>query len=134
MTEPVRILVIEDDNDNLGMMSFMLKRLGYGVLEAHDGMEGLKLARQELPDLILLDLAMPEMDGWTVARLLKNDPATRKIKIIIVSVRSLLEDRRRAREAGADGYITKPMSMTGFADEIAHYLQPPDVRVSPQEP
>jgi CheY-like chemotaxis protein len=84
------------------------------------------MARQELPDLILLDLAMPEMDGWTVARLLKNDPATRKIKIVIVSVRSLLEDRRRAREAGADGYITKPMSMTGFADEVARFLQSPE--------
>lgn len=124
MTDAARILVIEDDNDNLGMMSFMLKRSGYSVLEAHDGLEGLKMARQELPDLILLDLAMPEMDGWTVARLLKSDPATRKIKIIIVSVRSLLEDRRRAREAGADGYITKPMSMTVFAEEVARFLNP----------
>ena len=125
MAGSTRILVIEDDVDNLGMMTFMLKRLGYSVLEAHDGLEGLKLARQELPDLILLDLAMPEMDGWTVARLLRNDPATRKIKIVVVSVRSLLEDRQRAREAGADGYITKPMSMSAFAEEVARYLPPP---------
>lgn len=126
MTESARVLIIEDDRDNLGMMAFMLKRLGYSVLEAHDGMEGLQVARQEMPDLILLDLAMPEMDGWTVARILKNDPETRKIKIVVVSVRSLLEDRRRAREAGVDGYITKPMSMATFSEEVGRFLKPPE--------
>ena len=66
------------------------------------------------------------MDGWTAAHILKTDPATQKIKIVVVSVRSLLEDRRRAQEAGVDGYITKPMSMTVFAEEVARYLNPPE--------
>jgi two-component system, cell cycle response regulator DivK len=126
MAETARILVVEDDRDNLGMISFMLKRLGYSVLEAHDGQEGVDTARKEMPDLILLDLAMPEMDGWTAARILKSDPATQKIKIVVVSVRSLLEDRRRAQDAGVDGYITKPMSMAIFAEEVARFLQLPE--------
>jgi CheY-like chemotaxis protein len=108
------------------MISFMLKRLGYSVLEAHDGQEGVDVARKEMPDLILLDLAMPEMDGWTAAGILKNDPVTQKIKIVVVSVRSLLEDRRRAQDAGVDGYITKPMSMAVFAEEISRFLPPPE--------
>lgn len=126
MAETARVLVVEDDRDNLGMITFMLKRLGYTVLEAHDGQEGVDLARKELPDLILLDLAMPEMDGWTAAQILKSDPATQNIKIVVVSVRSLLEDRRRAQDAGVDGYITKPMSMSVFAEEVARFLEPPE--------
>jgi CheY-like chemotaxis protein len=126
MADLARILVVEDDRDNLGMISFMLKRLGYSVLEAHDGKEGVDIARKELPDLILLDLAMPEMDGWTAAHILKTDPLTEKIKIVVVSVRSLLEDRRRAQEAGVDGYITKPMSMSIFAEEVARFLEKPE--------
>lgn len=126
MADTARILVVEDDRDNLGMISFMLNRLGYDVLEAHDGKEGVDVARKEMPDLILLDLAMPEMDGWTAAQILKSDPATQQIKIVVVSVRSLLEDRRRAQEAGVDGYITKPMSMSVFAEEVAHFLKSPE--------
>jgi two-component system cell cycle response regulator DivK len=125
MANTARVLVVEDDQDNLGMISFMLKRLGHSVLTAHDGQEGIDVARKEMPDLILLDLAMPEMDGWTAARILKSDPETQGIKILVVSVRSLLEDRRRAQEAGVDGYITKPMSLTVFAEEIARYLPAP---------
>lgn len=126
MAETARILVVEDDRDNLGMIVFMLKRLGYTVLEAHDGREGVDVARREMPDLILLDLAMPEMDGWTAARILKSDPATQKIKILVVSVRSLLEDRRRAQEAGVDGYMTKPISMAEFTEEVERFLKPPE--------
>ncbi len=121
MSKP-RVLIIEDDRDNMDLMRFMMEREGYDVLEAHDGREGLEIARAVLPDLALVDLAMPEVDGWTVTRELKADPATRQIKIVVVTVRSLLEDRLRAQEAGCDAYITKPMSMTQLAEVVAQYL------------
>ena len=117
-----RILIIEDDRDNMDLIVYMMQRQGYSVLEAYDGLEGLEIARRELPDLILLDLAMPEMDGWTVAKILKSDPATQHINIVVVTVRSLPEDRRRAMEAGVDAYVSKPMSMPQLAEAVAKFL------------
>jgi two-component system cell cycle response regulator DivK len=117
-----RILIIEDDRDNMELMRLMMEREGYEVLEAHDGRVGLELARTWLPDLALVDLAMPEVDGWTVIKELKADPATRYIKLVVVTVRSLLEDRLKAQEAGCDAYITKPMSMVRLAEVVAQFL------------
>ncbi|MBN2149556.1 MAG: response regulator [Anaerolineales bacterium] len=121
--DTVKILVVEDDRDNLGLIRFILERSGYTVLEAYDGREGLEIARRELPDLVIMDLAMPEMDGWTASRLIKEDPATQKIKIMVVSVRSLLEDRRRALEAGCDAFVTKPMSVANLTAQVAKLLK-----------
>lgn len=117
-----RILIIEDDRDNMDLMRYMMERQGYEVLEAYDGREGLEMARTKLPHLALVDLAMPEVDGWTVIRELKKDPATQQIKIVVVTVRSLLEDRLRAQEAGCDAYLTKPMSMIQLAEVVAQFL------------
>jgi two-component system cell cycle response regulator DivK len=116
------ILIIEDDRDNMDLMRFMMERQGYAVLEAYDGREGLEMARTNLPHLALVDLAMPEVDGWTVIQELKADPATRKIKIVVVTVRSLVEDRLRAQEAGCDAFITKPMSMAQLAEVVSQLL------------
>ena len=118
-----RILIVEDDRDNLGLIRFILERADYEVLEAHTGLEGLKLARDEVPDLVLLDLAMPELDGWTVAKKLKADPHTQKIPIVALTVRTLSEDRKRALAAGCDGYMTKPMNVSSFAEEIASFIE-----------
>jgi CheY-like chemotaxis protein len=120
--EKTRILIIEDDRDNMDLMRFMMERQGYEVLEAYDGREGLEMARTMLPHLALVDLAMPEVDGWTVIRELKRDPATRQIKIVVVTVRSLVEDRLRAQEAGCDAFITKPMSMAQLAVVVSQFL------------
>ncbi|HSQ17239.1 MAG TPA: response regulator [Anaerolineales bacterium] len=116
------ILIIEDDRDNSDLMRFMMERQGYEVLEAYDGREGLEMARAYLPPLVLLDLAMPEVDGWTVIRELKADPATCQIKIVVVTVRSLTEDRQKAMEAGCDAYITKPMSLLNLVDVVKKLL------------
>jgi two-component system, cell cycle response regulator DivK len=122
MNMGARILVVEDDRDNMGLFRFLLERQGHTVYEAYDGRQGVEVARKELPDLILLDLAMPEMDGWTCAKILKSDPSTQNIKIVVVTVRSLPEDRKRAMDVGVDGYVTKPMSITALSDVVTKFL------------
>jgi len=121
--EKAKILIVEDDRDNMGLIRFILERSGYTVLEAYNGQEGVEIARRELPDLIVMDLAMPEMDGWTASRLIRENPATAHIKILVVSVRSLIEDRRRALDAGCDAFITKPMSVANLTAQVAKLLK-----------
>lgn len=115
-------MVVDDDRDNLGLIHFILDSAGYEVIEAYSGVRCIELARKEKPDMILLDLAMPEMDGWEVARRLKGDPKTKNIKLVALTVRSQAEDRRRAMEAGVDGYLTKPMSVIPFIDDVSSFL------------
>lgn len=121
MKKPL-VMIVEDDQDNMDLMHFLMERQGYEVLEAHNGREGLELARSRMPHLALVDLAMPDVDGWTLTRELKADPATRHIKIVVVTVCSLMEDRLKAQEAGCDAYITKPMSMTQLAEVVRTFL------------
>jgi CheY-like chemotaxis protein len=124
LDEPqTRILVVDDDRDNLGLIHFILEKAGYQVLEANTGTRGIELARREKPDMILLDLAMPELDGWEVARILKSDPLTRGITLVALTVRSLSEDRRRAIEAGVDGYLNKPINLATFVEDVSRYLE-----------
>jgi CheY-like chemotaxis protein len=117
-----RVLIMEDDDDTQGMVRFLLEYKGYDVLVAKDGKHGLELALQEKPDLILLDLAMPEMDGWSVAHRLKGDPATKAIPVIAVTAYTMSSDRRMAMNAGCDGFISKPMNVPQFIAEIEKFL------------
>lgn len=117
-----RILIMEDDDDTQGMVRFLLEYKGYEVLVAKDGKQGLGLAHQEKPDLILLDLAMPEMDGWLVARKLKEDPETKAIPVIAVTAYTMSSDRRKALNAGCDGFIGKPMNVPEFIAEVEKFL------------
>ncbi len=113
-----RILVIEDNEDNLSLIRLLLERAEYEVLAAVDGIIGLEIAGKERPDIILLDLAMPEMDGWEVARELKSNILTQDIPIIVISAHALPKDRERAFEAGCDAFIVKPFSVAKLIDEI----------------
>ena len=122
MSSPKRILIVDDDRDNLGLIRFILEKADYQVMIAYTGTRGIELARREKPDMILLDLAMPELDGWQVARILKSDPLTRDIILVALTVRSLSEDRHRAIEAGVDGYLNKPISLATFIEDIHRYL------------
>jgi two-component system, cell cycle response regulator DivK len=117
-----RILIMEDDDDTQGMVRFLLEYKGYDVLAAKDGRHGLEIARQEKPDLILLDLAMPEMDGWSVAHKLKDDPQTKTIPVIAVTAYTMSSDRRKALNAGCDGFIGKPMNVPEFIAEVEKFL------------
>jgi len=117
-----KVLIMEDDDDTQGMVRFLLEYKGYEVLVAKDGKHGLEIAHNEKPDLILLDLAMPEMDGWSVAHRLKGDPVTKAIPVIAVTAYTMSSDRRMALNAGCDGFIAKPMNVPEFIAEIEKFL------------
>ncbi len=117
-----RILVIEDNDDNVTLMRLLLETRGYQVLAAWDGLEGLRMARKEFPDLILLDLAIPVIDGWMVAKRLKSDTLTRSIPIIAVTAHALPKDRERAFESGCDGFVSKPFKIAELMAEIERLI------------
>lgn len=111
MIQIKRILVVEDERDLAEMLGYNLKRAGYHALLAHDGAEGLALARQALPDLVLLDLMLPALSGIEVARQLRADPATSGISIVMLTARAEETDQIAGLSIGADDYVTKPFSM-----------------------
>jgi two-component system, cell cycle response regulator DivK len=113
-----RILVVEDNLDNYELVRFILERAGYDVFLAVNGRDGVAAARLQKPDLILMDLGMPEMDGWKAARMLKADETTRSIPLYALSAHTLPSERRRALEAGCDGYVSKPIHMDGLLSTI----------------
>jgi two-component system cell cycle response regulator DivK len=121
-----RILVIEDNRDNLELVRFLLERAGYAVLEAVNGTAGWDLAQCELPDLILLDMSIPEIDGWELAGRLKADPVTHFIPVIAITGHTLPGDRQRTLDAGCDGYISKPLDVVDFSAKIKAYLSKAD--------
>lgn len=106
-----RILLVEDNELNRDMLSRRLVRRGYEVEIAFDGKEGLRLAAASAPDLILLDLSLPEMDGWEVLKNLKQNPKMRGIPVVALTAHALVSDRNRALEAGFDEYDIKPVEM-----------------------
>ena len=119
-----RILIVEDDVGSLELIKFILQRAGYTLLCAGNGIEGIEVARREKPDLILMDLSMPELDGWSAAERIKQDPETKDITVVALSVLSMYNDKLRAQEAGFDGYLTKPIEVKTFVCQIAHFLNP----------
>jgi two-component system, cell cycle response regulator DivK len=117
-----RILVVEDNIDNYELVRFILERAGYDVFLAVNGRDGVSAARLQKPDLILMDLGMPEMDGWLAAEKLKADDSTRPIPLYALSAHTLPAERKRALEAGCDGYVSKPIHMAGFLKMIQEAL------------
>lgn len=113
-----RILLVEDNELNLDMLNRRLNRLGYTILVAMDGAAGVKLAQEEQPDVILMDMSLPVMDGWEATRLLKNEDATRNIPIIGLSAHAMSEDRTRAFDVGCDDYETKPVHLDRLLAKI----------------
>jgi two-component system cell cycle response regulator DivK len=118
------ILLIEDNLQNRYLVKFLLEQHGYQVLEAETGVQGLEMAAKRRPDLILLDIQLPGMDGHAVARALKDKPELKSIPIIAVTSYAMLGDRERCLAAGAEGYIEKPIDPATFVGEIERYLPP----------
>ncbi|HJX63447.1 MAG TPA: response regulator [Polyangia bacterium] len=117
-----KILIIEDNATNMTLAVFLLQFGGYTVLSATDAEAGLTLARDERPDLILMDIQLPGMDGLQATALLKRDEATRAIPVIALTALAMKGDEERIRAAGCDGYIAKPMRHQEFLATIAAHL------------
>jgi len=113
-----RILIVEDNDMNWDMLSRRLERRGYQVARALDGKEGVAMAQSHPPDLILMDMGLPVMDGWEATRTLKALPATRAIPIIGLTAHAMVEDRRKVLEAGCDGYESKPLDFARLLTKI----------------
>ena len=117
-----RILVVEDNPDNMLLTVMLLQSVGHTVLTAVDAEAGLTLAREERPDLILMDVQLPGMDGLAATALLKADEATRAIPVVALTALAMKGDEERIRAAGCDGYIAKPMRMHEFLAAVAAQL------------
>jgi DNA-binding response OmpR family regulator len=117
-SEVKKILVVDDDDDIRGLLRATIERATHQVLEASDGEEALSLIGRATPDLILLDVNMPGVDGPSVCRQLKTGAATGAIKILMLTAATQAADRQRGLEAGADGYITKPFSPRSLLDQL----------------
>ena len=117
-----RILVIEDQEDNRRILRYLLKSADYEVLEALTGEDGVALAERERPDLILMDIQLPGLDGYEATRQIKSNPALRHIPIIVVTSYALSGDDVKAFEAGCDAYVTKPFSPRQLLAKIRQYL------------
>ena len=117
------ILLIEDHEDNRNIYRTILEHFGFRVLLASDGREGVSLAREGQPDLILMDISIPHIDGWEATKILKADPATSHIPIIALTAHALPEDRARAEAVGCDGYLTKPVEPRRVIEEVNRFLE-----------
>lgn len=121
---PRKVLVIEDNQQNMYLTTFMLERHGHQVIQAWDGQQGIQMAALTLPDLILLDIQLPEMDGYAVASALKADPRLATVPIVAVTSYAMAGDRERILAAGCNGYIEKPINPETFLAQIEQYLAP----------
>ncbi len=117
------ILLAEDNELVSEMTSERLKMHGFNVVAVGNGLEVLAYVRQQFPDLILLDMSMPVLDGWRTAQKLKDDPATRKIPIIAVTAHALIGDRQKALQSGCDVYVTKPVNFPDLLAKINGLLE-----------
>ncbi len=114
----MNVLLIEDNELNRDMLKRRLERKEFIVSCAEDGQSGIDMAKNEMPDIILLDLSLPVIDGWNVARQLKADPNTKDIPIIALTAHAMKGDREKALDAGCDDYDTKPVNLEGLLDKI----------------
>jgi two-component system cell cycle response regulator DivK len=116
------VLVVEDNPANMTLATFLLKSAGYAVLTATDAESGLALARSEQPDLILMDIQLPGMDGLEATAVLKQDAATRDIPVVALTALAMKGDEERIRAAGCDGYIAKPLAYREFLATVSTHL------------
>lgn len=117
-----KILLIEDNEQNRYLATFLLEKRGYQVLSVPDGPMGIELAGRELPDLILLDIQLPSMDGYAVARQLRENPALKATPIVAVTSYAMTGDKEKTFAAGCNGYIEKPINPETFGEEIGRFL------------
>jgi CheY-like chemotaxis protein len=122
MKQVVRILLVEDNEMNRDMLSRRLKRNGYEVVIATDGQQGVDMSVSEAPELILMDMSLPVIDGWEATRHIKQNPATRGIPVIALTAHAMAGDREKAIDAGCDDYDTKPVEIARLLGKITALL------------
>ena len=118
------ILIIEDNEKNLKLLRDVLQVKGYRTLEARTGTEGLRLAREELPALVLMDIQLPDISGITALRELRADPLTQAIPVVAVSASAMQEEQEKITASGFDGYIMKPIDLKSFLEQVQRYAEP----------
>jgi two-component system, cell cycle response regulator DivK len=116
------VLIVEDNDDNRYVYATFLRHNGYRVLEAMDGEEGVRLASEALPDLVLMDISVPGMDGWEATRLLKKDSRTAGIPVVALTAHALAEHRELAARVGCDGYVAKPCDPSSLLENVRQLL------------
>ena len=121
-SSPKRILIVEDNDLNMRLLTDVLEAHGYRIAGAREGEAGIELARRFVPDLILLDIQLPDISGLEACRRLKRDPATQGIPVVAVTAYATGGDERRARDSGCDGYVTKPIMLPTFLAMVAEYI------------
>jgi CheY-like chemotaxis protein len=117
-----KILVIEDNQMNMMLVRDLLQLGGYTVLEAMDAEKGVQLAREHLPDLILMDIQLPGMDGLEATRIIGQDPVLKKVPVVAMTSYAMKGDEQMAREAGCVGYIAKPLDTRSFSNTVSGFL------------
>jgi len=117
-----RILIVEDNPQNRLLVKDVLEFHGYEIMEAEDGQAGIEMAKKYKPDLILMDLQMPVMDGFTAGKIIRSDPDTKNIKMIAVTSFAMLRDKERVMEAGFDHYLPKPINTRELPDLVRRIL------------
>jgi two-component system cell cycle response regulator DivK len=122
MTNSKRVLIVEDNELNMKLFHDLLEAHGYDTLQTRDGMEALKLAREHHPDLILMDIQLPEVSGLEVTKWIKEDEDLRAIPIIAVTAFAMKGDEEKIREGGCEAYIAKPISVANFLQTVARFL------------
>src|SRR3982750_500535 len=117
-----KVLIVEDNDLNMKLFNDLLEAHGYMTLQTKDGVEALRLARQHRPDLILMDIQLPEVSGLEVTKWLKDDEELRSIPVIAVTAFAMKGDEEKIRQGGCEGYIAKPISIAGFIKVVEHHL------------
>ena len=129
MSTPARILIVEDHPDNMALMSYLLSASGYSSELAANGTDGLAAAIEQRPDIILLDLQLPDIDGFEVAAAVRREPGLERVMIVAVTAFAMVGDRERVIAAGFDGYLPKPITPETFVNEVEQFL-PRELRVT----
>jgi two-component system cell cycle response regulator DivK len=122
---PKRVLIVEDNELNMKLFNDLLEANGYGVIQTRDGLSALDLARKHRPDLILMDIQLPEVSGIEVTKWLKEDDELKHIPVIAVTAFAMKGDEQKIREGGCEAYISKPISVVGFLQTIDGFLKQP---------
>ena len=122
------VLVIEDNDLNMEIVVAALELCNYQALQATDAETGIQLARTHMPDLILMDIQLPGMDGYTATRIIKGDPTMKDIPVVALTAYAMKKDQEEAYKAGCSGYISKPFSLKPFMEAVKSYLNPEEDR------